>query len=1439
MEKLCGKKKFEVLFNQKSVRLRVVFLYISFLSAIVDVAKAQDDQTWMATPEEMVEMDNAYQAALDEMNSSFPYNIPYTYNYNALVDKISNLPETFIYSWLPEAGNQGDCPSCWVFAATTAYRIQYHVDHGIEIPALSEQYILEAYAHKYWHNPWYETWNEDPEPYTKIRKPCVGGGDVRNPLKRILMDTNYGVPIRDCYHDYNPTILKNGDFLPGAFVPLAHIDQCDDTNFYGLGCDDALQKVYIVEPRASDRFWPMPQYRPSGPDLSSYYNLLQKYTFLTHIRRHVVMLLVDSDWLYYGHEPSAEEGKYPRHWVTIVGWRSVDNNSVSGIQPSEVGNQLQLMNSWGSSKTFKWVDVGSYRKEDLCNTVEKDRVYCGIPALGWSMKDIRLYGDVNDDGVMDNADGDRFCDDVDNCVDTNNWLNTNSDNDSWGDACDNCPADKNESQVDYDGDGRGDACDESAYLTPSRDFFKIYEDSNFPQSDSNIGPAPLVKLSFATRGGKGMSHEDIQVEMRFCDCSSSSSTDAVYCKANNCPQGNDSLHTNRFGFYPISYDPSDSDPLQVKDEYTKIEYSSSMEWIQNGECNIDGGDYPWPRTIYDSWTGLDGVLCPPEYYEFNEEQKVNGSVNWRWKQELWWKQRNDLSYIQDEINGGKNLMGTGKKGFLWMRGDPSITWPENQLPEFSYYFSIEADLKKGFFFPEIRVLPGYIKNIPTESMPWTTLVNPIDKVINKVIGLLVLGRFPGEQDFGKLSFPPWQIPADSALSSLRLGLFNEFNGSLTTQAYSDFPNGETIGEVNFGMTRFDWNPAFPIEPKIPRFAIFGGENALGVLSDRLWLGTLMGQDADGDYYVEWFEASVESMNAPSARMNSLLLFDAQGERILLYGGSDNSGTLGDLWAYKMETGEWYQPTLTGEMPEGLTQATAVIKDNKAYIFGGYEGNTTLDTVLLLDLARDSMRLLVEGGGPGSRTDVSATLGPDGNSIYVFGGRINGDNPMNDLWRFDLETHSWELVVAAGNGDRYPTASGKSILVAGRLNDGGLLAYTDDLFRGLRYWKVSGNEWITQEENEPLADYDGDGFLNAYDPYFTGDGRVLFVANGYYSQEDDIETRLRDAWGYDVDVMTDMEIDGGTGLTQYDLIVVSGFAPNISPVGIQNILDSGLPVLAVEYWDFIYSEKFGLTSESYGFFGDNTLEVLDASHPITLGITDSFEVYDPYYYAFGVGTHNIESGVTALFGGPTWDQISVLSDDTRGIIATGLHETGRYTERSWDIFDRCVAHLTGVDIDPGCMLSTRESFDNSGLPTGWSVGDGDSDGYTWKWTDSNNNIGNGSTDGYYEVSSGAAGPVNMDELLTTDIYKIGGCGQVSLKFNHLYIHESGDQAMVDIQVDSGAWQSLATYTANVTAEEDIDVTSYLGAGTEFRFRFRYMANDDKQWKVDDVQVVGAK
>jgi len=67
--------------------------------------------------------------------------------------------------------------------------------------------------------------------------------------------------------------------------------------------------------------------------------------------------------------------------------------------------------------------------------------------------------DICPNDAANDADGDGFCADMDNCPAIFNNPQTDNDNDAVGNACDNCDLTPNGGQEDFDGDGEGDVCD--------------------------------------------------------------------------------------------------------------------------------------------------------------------------------------------------------------------------------------------------------------------------------------------------------------------------------------------------------------------------------------------------------------------------------------------------------------------------------------------------------------------------------------------------------------------------------------------------------------------------------------------------------------------------------------------------------------------------------------------------------------------------------------------------------------------------------------------------------------------------------------------------------------------------------------------------------------------------------------------------------------------
>ena len=80
--------------------------------------------------------------------------------------------------------------------------------------------------------------------------------------------------------------------------------------------------------------------------------------------------------------------------------------------------------------------------------------------------------------------------------------------------------------------------------------------------------------------------------------------------------------------------------------------------------------------------------------------------------------------------------------------------------------------------------------------------------------------------------------------------------------------------------------------------------------------------------------------------------------------------------------------------------------------------------------------------------------------------------------------------------------------------------------------------------------------------------------------------------------------------------------------------------------------------------------------------------------------------------------------------------------------------------------------------------------------------------------------------------------MTLSYYHHYHYYADDSGTVSVSVDGGAWQDMETYTSDATGYVNVDVTPYLGTGSNFRIRFMYIANYDWYWKIDNFTLTGA-
>ncbi|HUT78529.1 MAG TPA: hypothetical protein VM285_12625, partial [Polyangia bacterium] len=211
--------------------------------------------------------------------------------------------------------------------------------------------------------------------------------------------------------------------------------------------------------------------------------------------------------------------------------------------------------------------------------------------------------------------------------------------------------------------------------------------------------------------------------------------------------------------------------------------------------------------------------------------------------------------------------------------------------------------------------------------------------------------------------------------------------------------------------------------------------------------------------------------------------------------------------------------------------------------------------------------------------------------------------------------------------------------------------------------------------------------------------VLFVANGYYQQETIIRNHLLSSGAYTVAVKKDYQIKGTTSLAPYDLIVLTEFAPYVSTAGINNIKSSGKPVLVVEYWDFNYSKKLGLTtSASCGYVGTDTIEaVREGYDAFTSRVGVEALVYQPSYTVYGIDASKLTAGVTPLYwSSASFGEVAMLVHRAKKVAVTGVYDTRKYTVDAWKMFDLLVEQVVPPRPRWQSMQDVAQAYVDSGL-----------------------------------------------------------------------------------------------------------------------------------------------
>jgi len=150
---------------------------------------------------------------------------------------------------------------------------------------------------------------------------------------------------------------------------------------------------------------------------------------------------------------------------------------------------------------------------------------------------------------------------------------------------------------------------------------------------------------------------------------------------------------------------------------------------------------------------------------------------------------------------------------------------------------------------------------------------------------------------------------------------------------------------------------------------------------------------------------------------------------------------------------------------------------------------------------------------------------------------------------------------------------------------------------------------------------------------------------------------------------------------------------------------------------------------------------------------------------------------------------------------------------------------------------------SGLPAGWTIENGLSDGHTWRWDNAYGRSNPNWSGTFMLVDSDLAGNVDMDEGLITAPIDCSGYTNIILRFRHYFCWWGGglnEKADVDVRVGGGGWETVVRYEgADAQGQVELTLPSYVDDQSDLRIRWHYHnAFFEYYWGIDDVEIRGS-
>eukprot|EP01095_Lingulamoeba_sp_RSL-Kostka_P006869 TRINITY_DN2174_c0_g1_i1.p1 TRINITY_DN2174_c0_g1~~TRINITY_DN2174_c0_g1_i1.p1 ORF type:complete len:324 (-),score=109.44 TRINITY_DN2174_c0_g1_i1:81-1052(-) len=200
-----------------------------------------------------------------------------------------------------------------------------------------------------------------------------------------------------------------------------------------------------------------------------------------------------------------------------------------------------------------------------------------------------------------------------------------------------------------------------------------------------------------------------------------------------------------------------------------------------------------------------------------------------------------------------------------------------------------------------------------------------------------------------------------------------------------------------------------------------------------------------------------------------------GNKIYVFGGSKKNGAFNDLWEFDTDSNQWNCLCENGH--EGIPLkwgSTITPYQNKLYVYGGEQIDPlNRQELYCYDIQTGEWSNPSQtGNSPIPRMNHTATYIPTKNSILIFGGKkLTSAVELNDLYYLNLDTFKWTSVDIVGDVPPARKRHSSILTFGGDESEEYLLVYggwqgdnnyTGDYYGDIWSFDITYNQWYLAE-----------------------------------------------------------------------------------------------------------------------------------------------------------------------------------------------------------------------------------------------------------------------------------------------------------------------------------------------------------------------------------------